>query len=209
MSSDFSRQRFKPSKNFSSVLMQQGRVQLDADWNELLEMCKASRARAWWQLHSAEAVGEPVHRYIRLDQVDLAMTPGPAFGPRGEGYVRLALVENEHRIKQAMKIEMDRSHVLRQVLHCCRKGGTVSIPGVYAGFIDKIPFGTAFGKGLTLKMGQTHVHNYTQQLLDRIQRGDIDPTAIITHRVSLDDPPDMYRLFRDKQDECIKVVMKP
>jgi threonine dehydrogenase-like Zn-dependent dehydrogenase len=113
------------------------------------------------------------------------------------------------RVKQAMKLQFDRAHVLRQVLHCCRKGGTVSIPGVYAGFIDKIPFGTAFGKGLTLKMGQTHVHKYTQPLLEKIERGDIDPSFLITHRVSIDEAPEMYQTFRDKQDDCIKVVMRP
>ncbi|HYC57976.1 MAG TPA: zinc-dependent alcohol dehydrogenase [Thermoanaerobaculia bacterium] len=113
------------------------------------------------------------------------------------------------RMKQAMKLQFDRAHALRQVLHCCRKGGTVSIPGVYAGFIDKIPFGTAFGKGLTLKMGQTHVHNYTRPLLERIERGDIDPSFLITHRVTLEEAPEMYQTFRDKQDDCIKVVMKP
>jgi threonine dehydrogenase-like Zn-dependent dehydrogenase len=113
------------------------------------------------------------------------------------------------RVKQAMKLQFDRAHSLRQAIHACRKGGTVSIPGVYAGFIDKVPFGTAFAKGLTLKMGQTHVQNYTRALLDRIQRGDIDPSVIITHRVALDDAPEMYRTFRDKEDDCIKVVMRP
>jgi threonine dehydrogenase-like Zn-dependent dehydrogenase len=113
------------------------------------------------------------------------------------------------RVKQAMKLQFDRAHVLRQVLHACRKGGVVSIPGVYAGFIDKFPFGTAFGKGLTLKMGQTHVQKYTRMLLDRIQAGEIDPSFLITHRVTLDDAPEMYRTFRDKEDDCIKVVMKP
>jgi threonine dehydrogenase-like Zn-dependent dehydrogenase len=88
-------------------------------------------------------------------------------------------------------------------------GIPVSIPGVYAGFIDKVPFGTAFGKGLTLKMGQTHVQNYTRMLLERIERGEIDPSFIITHRVALDDAPEMYRTFRDKQDDCVKVVMRP
>jgi threonine dehydrogenase-like Zn-dependent dehydrogenase len=113
------------------------------------------------------------------------------------------------KVKQSMRMTFDRAHVLRQVLHCCRKGGTVSIPGVYAGFIDKVPFGTAFGKGLTLKMGQTHVHRYLPELLGRIQRNEIDPSFVITHKVSLDDAPEMYRTFRDKQDECVKVVMKP
>jgi threonine dehydrogenase-like Zn-dependent dehydrogenase len=113
------------------------------------------------------------------------------------------------RVKQAMKLQFDRAHVLRQAIHACRKGGTVSIPGVYAGFIDKVPFGTAFAKGLTMKMGQTHVHNYTRPLLERIERGDIDPSFIISHRVSLNDAPEMYQTFRDKQDDCIKVVMRP
>ena len=113
------------------------------------------------------------------------------------------------RVKQAMKLQFDRAHVLRQAIHCCRKGGTVSIPGVYAGFIDKFPFGTAFGKGLTLKMGQTHVQKYSRMLLQRIQSGEIDPSFLITHRVTLNEAPEMYRAFRDKEDECIKVVMKP
>ena len=113
------------------------------------------------------------------------------------------------RVKQVMRLEMDRAHALRQALHCCRKGGTVSIPGVYGGFIDKIPFGAAFAKGLTLRMGQTHVHNYTKLLYERIERGEIDPSFVITHRVSLSDAPEMYPIFRDKGDECIKVVMRP
>jgi threonine dehydrogenase-like Zn-dependent dehydrogenase len=113
------------------------------------------------------------------------------------------------KVKQAVRLEMDRAHALRQALHACRKGGTVSIPGVYGGFIDKVPFGSAFAKGLTLKMGQTHVQNYVPALLDRIQRGDIDPTFLITHRKRLDDAPAMYDVFRKKQDECIKVVMTP
>ena len=104
---------------------------------------------------------------------------------------------------------MDRAHALRPALHCSRKGGTVSIPGVYGGFINKIPFGAAFAKGLTLRMGQTHVHNYTRTLYERIERDEIDPSFIITHRARLDDAPEMYPLFRDKGDECIKVVMRP
>ncbi len=113
------------------------------------------------------------------------------------------------RVKQAMRLQLDRAHVLRQAIHACRKGGTVSIPGVYAGFIDKFPFGTAFAKGLTLRMGQTNVQKYTAKLLERIERGEIDPSFLITHRVRLDDAPEMYRTFRDKEDQCIKVVMKP
>ena len=129
-----------------------------------------------------------------------------AVGMEGHGSTADALYD---RVKQAMKLQFDRAHSLRQAIHCCRKGGIVSVPGVYAGFIDKIPWGTAFGKGLTFKMGQTHVQNYTRPLLERIEKGEIDPSFIITHRMTLDDAPEMYRTFRDKQDECIKVVMKP
>lgn len=92
---------------------------------------------------------------------------------------------------------------------CCRKGGTISIPGVYIGFLDKIPFGAAMNKGLTFKMGQTHMHRYMRPLLERIEKGDIDPSRIITHRLNLSDGPDAYKTFRDKKDGCIKVVMKP
>ena len=83
------------------------------------------------------------------------------------------------------------------------------IPGVYGGWLDKFPLGAAFAKGLTLKMGQTHMHKYMPILLERIERGEIDPSFIITHRIGLEDAPAMYRTFRDKQDACIKVVMKP
>jgi threonine dehydrogenase-like Zn-dependent dehydrogenase len=113
------------------------------------------------------------------------------------------------RAKTSLYLATDRPHALRQAIGACRKGGIVSIPGVYGGWLDKFPLGAAFAKALTLKMGQTHVHKYMPQLLDRIERGEIDPSFIITHRVRLEDAPAMYRTFRDKQDACIKVVMKP
>jgi threonine dehydrogenase-like Zn-dependent dehydrogenase len=103
----------------------------------------------------------------------------------------------------------DRASSLRQAIHCCRKGGTVSIPGVYGGFIDKVPMGAAFNKGLTLKMGQTHVHTYLPRLLAHIENGDIDPSFVVTHAVPIDRAPEMYKTFRDKKDGCIKVVLKP
>jgi threonine dehydrogenase-like Zn-dependent dehydrogenase len=112
------------------------------------------------------------------------------------------------KVKQAVRLEMDRAHALRQALHACRKGGTVSVPGVYGGFIDKVPFGSAFAKGLKLAMGQTHVQKYTRLLLDKIIGGEIDPSFLITHRVALDEAPEMYKIFRKKQDDCIKVVMR-
>ena len=113
------------------------------------------------------------------------------------------------KVKAAAFLATDRPNALRQAIHACRKGGIVSIPGVYGGFLDKVPFGAAFQKGLTMKMGQTHVMRYMKPLLDRIERGEIDPSFVITHRVPLEDAPKAYRIFRDKQDHCIKVVLKP
>jgi threonine dehydrogenase-like Zn-dependent dehydrogenase len=113
------------------------------------------------------------------------------------------------RAKTSVMLATDRLSALRQSIHACRKGGTVSIPGVYGGLLDKVPVGAAFSKGLTLKMGQTHVHRYLHVLLDRIQRGEIDPSRVITHRVALDEAPAAYQLFREKRDGCIKVVLRP
>jgi threonine dehydrogenase-like Zn-dependent dehydrogenase len=113
------------------------------------------------------------------------------------------------KVKAAALLATDRPAALRQAIHACRKGGIVSVPGVYGGFLDKIPFGAAFAKGLTFKMGQTHVMRYLRPLLDRIERMEIDPSFVITHRVALDDAPAAYKTFRDKRDRCIKVVMKP
>ncbi len=113
------------------------------------------------------------------------------------------------KVKQTLRLETDRPSVLRQVLLTCRKGGHVSLAGVYGGFLDKIPMGAAFNKGLTLKMGQTHVHRYLRPLLERIQRGDLDPTMIISHRLPLTEAPRGYQIFKEKQDNCTKVVLKP
>jgi threonine dehydrogenase-like Zn-dependent dehydrogenase len=113
------------------------------------------------------------------------------------------------RVKQGLMLESDRPNALREAILCCRKGTTLSIPGVYGGFADKIPLGAIVNKALTIKTGQTHVQRYMQPLLDRIQSGEIDPSFIITHRVNLEDAPAAYRMFRDKQDECIKVVVRP
>jgi threonine dehydrogenase-like Zn-dependent dehydrogenase len=113
------------------------------------------------------------------------------------------------RAKQAVRLETDRPIALRQAIYACRKGGTVSIPGVYGGFIDKFPIGAAFAKGLTFRMGQTHVPKYMQMLLERIEKGELDPSQIISHRVPIDEAPHAYRMFRNKEDNCIKVVMKP
>ena len=113
------------------------------------------------------------------------------------------------KAKTATFMATDRISALRQAILACRKGGTVSIPGVYGGFLDKMPFGAAFHKGLTMKMGQTHMMRYMAPLLERVTRGEIDPSFVISHRLHLEDAPNAYKMFRDKRDECIKVVMKP
>ncbi len=113
------------------------------------------------------------------------------------------------RVKQAVMQESDRPHVLREMIYVCRPAGILSIPGVYGGLIDKIPFGASMNKGLTWRMGQTHVNRWTDDLLQRIVEGQIDPAFVITHSVGLEKGPDMYKTFRDKEDGCIKVVLKP
>jgi threonine dehydrogenase-like Zn-dependent dehydrogenase len=113
------------------------------------------------------------------------------------------------RAKQALMLETDRPHVLREMMYVCRPAGVLSVPGVYGGLVDKIPFGAVMNKGLTIRTGQTHVNRWTDDLLRRVQEGQIDPSFVITHKVSLEDGPEMYSTFRDKRDGCIKVVLKP
>ena len=121
----------------------------------------------------------------------------------------VGLVGAYDRVKQAMMLETERPNALREALMACRNGGVVSIPGVYGGFLDKMPIGSFMNRSLTLKTGQTHVQRYLKPLLDRVQKGEIDPSVIITHRMPLEQAPDAYKMFRDKQDECVKVVLKP
>ena len=113
------------------------------------------------------------------------------------------------RVKTALFMGTDRPHVLRQAIHCCRNFGTVSIVGVYGGLLDKVPMGSAINRGLTFRMAQTPVQHYLPTLLERIEKGEIDPSFVITHRASLEDGPELYKTFRDKHDGCIKVVLKP
>jgi threonine dehydrogenase-like Zn-dependent dehydrogenase len=113
------------------------------------------------------------------------------------------------RVKTALMLETDRPGVLRQAIQAVRKGGTLSIPGVYGGLLDKVPFGAAFGKGITMKMGQTNMHNYMKTLLDRIEQGQIDPSYIISHRITLDQAPEMYKVWRDKKERVTKIVIDP
>ncbi len=113
------------------------------------------------------------------------------------------------KAKQAMRLELDRAHVLRLAIHACGKGGTLSVPGVYGGFVDKVPMGTIFEKGLQLRTGQTHTHRYMRPLLERIRRGEIDPSFIITHTGSLDDAPQYYKLMAKHEDNFVKSFLRP
>ena len=112
-------------------------------------------------------------------------------------------------VKQALMMETDRPFVLRQAIQSVRKGGTLSIPGVYGGVLDKINFGAAFGKGLKMGMGQTDMHKYMKPLLETIEQGRIDPSFMISHRIGIEQAPDMYKTWRDKQDQVTKIVIDP
>ncbi|ASL25307.1 zinc-dependent alcohol dehydrogenase [Azotobacter chroococcum] len=126
-----------------------------------------------------------------------------------EAHATRSLDSMYDRAKQAVMLETDRPHVLREMIYVCRPAGVLSVPGVYGGLVDKLPFGALMNKSLTLRTGQTHVRRWTDDLLRRIEEGQIDPSFVITHTVGLEQGPDMYRVFRDKLDNCIKVVLKP
>lgn len=113
------------------------------------------------------------------------------------------------KVTQKIRLQTDRPTALREAIQVCGKGGTVSIPGVYTGFVDKLNIGAAFAKGLSFKMGQTHTHKYLKPLLEKIQNNQIDPSFIITHKLSIDEAPNAYKIFRHKEDNCIKVVLNP
>ncbi|MEA3003756.1 MAG: hypothetical protein QOH81_2544 [Sphingomonadales bacterium] len=126
-----------------------------------------------------------------------------------EAHVSSHLDSMIDRVKQMTMLESDRPHVLREMIYVCRGGGVLSIPGVYGGLVDKIPFGVAMNKGLTFRMGQTHVRRWTDDLTRRIEEGQIDPSFVITHKASLEEGPGMYRVFEQKNDSCIKVMLRP
>ncbi len=184
----------------SAFLLGAGRVIALDNVPERLEMARQGGAET---LNDDDEVQEKLR--------DMTDGRGPdhcidAVGMEAHGATIDALYD---RVKTAVMLETDRSHALRAAIFACAKGGTVSIPGVYGGFLDKFPLGGAFAKGLTLKMGQTNVHRYLPRLLDYISQGKIDQSFVITHRIALDDAPAGYKTFRDKKDECIKVVLKP
>jgi threonine dehydrogenase-like Zn-dependent dehydrogenase len=129
-----------------------------------------------------------------------------AVGLEGHAHGAVGLYD---RLKQATMAETERPHALREAILACRKGGVVSVPGVYGGFLDKFPMGAVVNKALTIKSGQTHVHRYMRPLLERIQKGEIDPTFVITHRMPLRDAPKGYDIFTNKEDDCVKIVLDP
>ena len=167
------------------------------------------------RLSKAESIGAETLDYESIDVQEALkeMTGGrgpdaciDAVGMEAHGH---GFVGAYDRAKQALRLSTERPGVLRQAIQACRKGGTVSVPGVYGGFIDKLPFGAVVNKAITIKSGQTHVQRYMRPLLERIERGDFDPSFIVSHRLSLDDAAQGYEMFRNKEEECVKVVLKP
>jgi threonine dehydrogenase-like Zn-dependent dehydrogenase len=169
-----------------------------------------------YRLKMAQDGGAEIINYEEVDDVvqalkDMTGNIGPdscmdAVGMEAHGTNLLYFVD---KAKQTMRVETDRPIVLRQCIQACRKGGTVSVPGVYGGFDDKIPLGAFMNKALTMKTGQTHMMRFMKPLLDHIEKGDIDPSFVISHRVPIQQAPQMYKVFRDKQDDCTKVVLDP
>jgi threonine dehydrogenase-like Zn-dependent dehydrogenase len=149
--------------------------------------------------------------YVYERLLDLTAGLGPdacidAVGMEAHGYSADAWYD---KLKTLAMLETERPHVIRQAIHCCRKGGTISIAGVYGGLSDKIPMGALMNKGLTIKTGQTHVHRYVPILMDHIREHRIDPSFVVTHRLPLEAAPEAYEMFRKKRDGCIKVVLDP
>jgi threonine dehydrogenase-like Zn-dependent dehydrogenase len=156
---------------------------------------------------------------IDYEQVDVPVILKELTGGRGpdacidavglEGRHSHGLVDAYDRVKQAARLETERPHALREAILSCRNGGTVSIIGVYGGFMDKFPIGSLMNRSLTVRTGQAHVHRYLRPLLERIQEREIDPSFVVSHHLPLDDAPKGYELFKHKQDDCTKVVLKP
>ncbi|HRX83772.1 MAG TPA: zinc-dependent alcohol dehydrogenase [Phycisphaerae bacterium] len=185
----------------SALMLGAERVVAIDEVPERLQMATAAGAE------TIDFTGEKVYEAL----MDITGGRGPdacidAVGLEAHGATLDALYD---RVKVAVYMATDRAHVLRQAIRVCRKGGTVSIPGVYGGLIDKFPMGPAFGKALTLKMDQTHVHRYLPKLMEHIRNGDIDPSFVVTHRFGLDDAAEAYATFHEQRDGCVKVVLQP
>jgi threonine dehydrogenase-like Zn-dependent dehydrogenase len=162
-----------------------------------------------------ERAGAEVINYEEVDVYDALRELTGGRGPDAcidavgmEGHAP-GIVGAYDRVKQATGLETDRAHALRQAIMACRNGGTVSVIGAYAGFIDKFPFGSVMNRSLTIKTGQAHVQRYMKPLLERVEKGEIDPSFVITHRLPLDEAPRAYDMFLNKEDDCVKVVLRP
>jgi threonine dehydrogenase-like Zn-dependent dehydrogenase len=169
-----------------------------------------------YRLELAEKGGAETINYEEVDDVvqalkDMTGGIGPDVCMDAVGMEAHAnsLMYYMDRAKQMIRVETDRPIALRQAIQACRKGGTVSVPGVYAGFIDNMPMGAFMNKGLAMKTGQTHMMRFMKPLLDRVERNEIDPSFVISHRVPIDRAPEMYKVFRDKEENCTKVVLDP
>jgi threonine dehydrogenase-like Zn-dependent dehydrogenase len=165
-----------------------------------------------------EESGAETINYEKVDSVldvlkDMTGGRGPdrcidAVGLEANGHMHMVQYAYD-RVKQALMAESDRPIALREAMMAVRNGGTLSVPGVYGGFVDKLPFGSVMNRSITIKTGQTHVHRYLGPLLERVQKGDVDPSFVITHRLKLEEAPKGYEIFNEKQDECIKIVLTP
>ena len=168
------------------------------------------------RLSLAKAGGAEVLNYDEVDSIqdalrDMTGNQGPdacmdAVGMEASGHGAFAAYD---KVKQSLRLSFDRPTALREAILSCKKGGTVSVPGVYGGFIDKVPMGAYVNKGLTMKTGQTHMMRYMAPLLERISKGEIDPSFVISHTLPIDQAPGAYKMFRAKTDHCTKVVLKP
>lgn len=153
---------------------------------------------------------DPEEVYNRLQDMTDGYGPAACIDAVGaEAHGGGTLNELKDSAQRAVGLDTSHPYVLQQIIRSCKKGGNVSVPGVYLGKINGLPFGAAMNKALTFKMGQTHMQRYMRPLLKEIENGNINPSFIITHRLSLDDAPEAYKKFRDKEDGCIKVIMKP
>jgi len=156
---------------------------------------------------------------VNYEEVDVNQTLKDITAGRGpdacidavgmEAHHGTGIIEAYDKVKQAARLETERPHALRQAITSCRNGGIVSVIGVYGGFVDKFPMGSLMNRSLTVRSGQCHVQRYMRPLLEHIEAGRLDPTFVITHRLSLDDAPSGYETFKNKQDDCVKVVLKP
>ena len=168
-----------------------------------------------YRLRMAEQSGAETINYEENDVLDVLKEMTGGYGPDscidavGMEAHDTGIVGAYDRLKQSARLESDRPNALRQVIMACRNGGTVSIAGVYGGFVDKFPMGSLMNRSLTVRTGQTHVQRYMRPLLERIQSGEIDPTFVITHTLPLKEAPKGYEIFKNKEDNCEKVVLKP